>query len=210
MPRPQSYRICFPRFDVPLVPLTNGSTPGTAMVQTLRSSTGTLNSWKEIAQYLDRGVRTIQRWERGLGLPVHRIGKGKRSPVFATVAELNFWFSTVVERSSNPLQLEPTCNRGTGNPRIQSLRQSCLTMRNLSQTMAENCARQRRQAEIAREQMNKLRLRISRAKLKISGPGWELGDLISNYPQPGSTSLAAAPPPSSAIRHGRWRPTSAL
>jgi len=42
-----------------------------------------LNSWKEIATYLSRGVRTVQRWERELKLPVHRIGKGKRSPVYA-------------------------------------------------------------------------------------------------------------------------------
>jgi len=134
------------------------------MVDTLKSSTGTLNSWKEIAQYLDRGIRTIQRWERGLGLPVHRIGKGKRSPVFATASELNFWLSTiVVDRSTKPLQLVPAGIHGSGNPRIQNLRQSCLTMRNLSHTMAENCARQRRQATIAKEQMLKLRSRINRA-----------------------------------------------
>ena len=164
MPRPQSYRICLPRFDLAVVPPTDNTTQRTATMQTLKSSTGTLNSWKEIAQYLDRGVRTIQRWEHGLGLPVHRIGKGKRSPVFATASELNFWLSTVVvERPSKPLQFEPACAHGTGNPRIQSLRQSCLTMRILSHTMAENCARQRRQAEIAREQMTKLRSRISRA-----------------------------------------------
>jgi hypothetical protein len=164
MPHPQTYRFCCPRFDLPLAPPTNGGTQRAAMVQTLKASTGTLNSWKEIAQYLDRGVRTIQRWEHGLGLPVHRIGKGKRSPVFATASELNFWLSTVVEeRPSKPLQLEPTCTHGTDNPRIRSLRQSCLTMRNLSHTMAENCARQRRQAELAREQIDRLRSRISRA-----------------------------------------------
>jgi excisionase family DNA binding protein len=42
-----------------------------------------LNSWKEIAGYLGRGVRTVQRWEQELHLPVHRMGKGRRSPVFA-------------------------------------------------------------------------------------------------------------------------------
>ena len=31
-----------------------------------------LNSWKEIASYLGRSVRTVQRWEREFGLPVHR------------------------------------------------------------------------------------------------------------------------------------------
>jgi len=31
-----------------------------------------LSSWKEISSYLGIGVRTAQRWESELGLPVHR------------------------------------------------------------------------------------------------------------------------------------------
>lgn len=50
-----------------------------------------LNSWKEIAAYLGRGVRTVQRWESDLGLPVHR-PKGKdRSAVVAIAEELDAW-----------------------------------------------------------------------------------------------------------------------
>jgi|SRR5215469_559501 len=56
---------------------------------------GSLNSWKEIAVYLDRGIRTVQRWERELGLPVHRIGKGPRSPVHAFPSELQAWLLRV-------------------------------------------------------------------------------------------------------------------
>src|SRR5215469_686878 len=59
-----------------------------------------LNSWKEIAAYLGRGVRTVQRWEQELQLPVHRIGKGKRSPVFAVVSELKFWMVTSAGRNA--------------------------------------------------------------------------------------------------------------
>ncbi|GEM_PF-2436511 len=54
----------------------------------------TLNSWKEIATYLGRGVRTVQRWERTLGLPVHRIGDRSRGPVFSFQHELNMWMRT--------------------------------------------------------------------------------------------------------------------
>src|SRR5215467_9279935 len=57
-------------------------------------SISTLNSWKEIALYLDRGVRTVQRWEKELQLPVRRIGSGKRAPVYAIVSELKFWIVT--------------------------------------------------------------------------------------------------------------------
>ena len=31
-----------------------------------------LDSWKEIARYLNRDVRTVQRWEETGGLPVYR------------------------------------------------------------------------------------------------------------------------------------------
>ena len=32
-----------------------------------------LDSWKEIGKYLGRDTRTCYRWEKELGLPVHRI-----------------------------------------------------------------------------------------------------------------------------------------
>ena len=31
-----------------------------------------LDSWKDIAHYLNRNVRTVQRWERLEAMPVHR------------------------------------------------------------------------------------------------------------------------------------------
>jgi hypothetical protein len=52
---------------------------------------GILNSWKEIASYLGRGVRTVQRWERDLGLPVRRPHGRKRSTVMALVREIDAW-----------------------------------------------------------------------------------------------------------------------
>jgi hypothetical protein len=51
---------------------------------------GLLNSWKEIATYLGRGVRTAQRWERH-GLPVRRISPGSRSPVIAHAPDIDTW-----------------------------------------------------------------------------------------------------------------------
>lgn len=50
-----------------------------------------LQSWKEIASELRCGVRTAQRWEQELGLPVRRLGKGPRAPVLAFKDELNRW-----------------------------------------------------------------------------------------------------------------------
>jgi hypothetical protein len=50
-----------------------------------------LSSWKEIAGYLGKGVRTVQRWERELGLPVRR-PKGHNSRIIlAYPDELKSW-----------------------------------------------------------------------------------------------------------------------
>jgi hypothetical protein len=50
-----------------------------------------LDSWKEIADYLDREVRTVQRWEKTEGLPVHRHEHQKKSTVYAYTSELDDW-----------------------------------------------------------------------------------------------------------------------
>jgi tetratricopeptide (TPR) repeat protein len=51
-----------------------------------------LDSWKEIAAYLGRSVRTCRMWERKMGLPVHRLDGSPKARVFAYPEELNRWF----------------------------------------------------------------------------------------------------------------------
>ena len=48
-------------------------------------------SWKEIAAYLGRGVRTVQRWEKTESLPVHRHMHDRQGSVYAFRAELDAW-----------------------------------------------------------------------------------------------------------------------
>src|ERR1700749_2423467 len=50
-----------------------------------------LDSWKEIAGYLNRDVTTVQRWEKREGMPVHRHVHDKRGSVYAVPAELDAW-----------------------------------------------------------------------------------------------------------------------
>jgi Tol biopolymer transport system component len=57
-----------------------------------RSPADRLDSWKEIAAFLGRGIRTVQRWEREEGLPVHRLPHEKRGSVFAYRDELSSWW----------------------------------------------------------------------------------------------------------------------
>jgi Tol biopolymer transport system component len=50
-----------------------------------------LESWKEIAGYLNRSVTTVQRWEQEEELPIHRLVHGKGGSVYALTHELNAW-----------------------------------------------------------------------------------------------------------------------
>jgi len=50
-----------------------------------------LDSWKEIAAYLNRDVTTVQRWEKREGMPVHRHQHDKLGSVYASRAELDGW-----------------------------------------------------------------------------------------------------------------------
>src|SRR5882762_11894858 len=50
-----------------------------------------LDSWKEIAAYLNRDVTTVQRWEKREGMPVHRHVHDRMGSVYASCAELDSW-----------------------------------------------------------------------------------------------------------------------
>ena len=52
-----------------------------------------LESWKKIAAYLRRDVRTVQRWEQSNGLPVHRHQRAQRAIPYAYAKELDAWWT---------------------------------------------------------------------------------------------------------------------
>jgi Tol biopolymer transport system component len=53
-----------------------------------------LDSWKKIASYVKRDVRTVQRWERRESMPVHRHLHDKQGSVFAFRSELDTWWES--------------------------------------------------------------------------------------------------------------------
>lgn len=55
-------------------------------------------SWKEIAAYLNKGVRTVQRWEAEFGLPVKRPRERSRGIVHATREDLDRWLNSIWAR----------------------------------------------------------------------------------------------------------------
>lgn len=67
-----------------------------------------LSSWKEIAAYLKRTVRTCQRLEAAMGLPIHRLDGSPKARVFAYASELDAWLSKMVhERERKRRRLLP-------------------------------------------------------------------------------------------------------
>ncbi len=60
-----------------------------------------LSSWKEIAAYLGKGVRTVQRWERELALPVRRPVAHNKRIVIAVPDELNTWLKRQLAPGGN-------------------------------------------------------------------------------------------------------------
>ena len=99
-----------------------------------------LDSWKEIANYLRRSVRTVRRWEREEGLPVHRHHHGKQGTIFALSAEIDEWLSGRSAKPGPPsvVQINPPLRRiaaGT-DPADQPSRPimiAVLPLRNLSE-----------------------------------------------------------------------------
>jgi len=72
-----------------------------------------LAGWKEIANYLRKGVRTVQRYERVLALPIHRPAGKSLAAVVAIPTELDNWVTTSPRQDSRPhrLALDTRTNR---------------------------------------------------------------------------------------------------
>ena len=80
------------------------------------AQTSILTSWKEIAQYIGKGVRTVQRWEGELGFPVRRMQAGRKSSVLAVPGEIDAWVQ------SQRLGEQPGSERTTLLQTVKALR----------------------------------------------------------------------------------------
>ncbi len=115
------------------------------------------HSWKEIATYLNRGVRTVQRWHVDLQLPIHRENARDRSQVFAYKAELDQWLHKCAQTDSC-LDEGPT-----PNPRLTRTVAGSTKLMALASTQREHVAKiAERVAQMV--QREKSRKRISLAQ----------------------------------------------
>ena len=63
-----------------------------------------LSSWKEIAHFFGKGVRTVQRWEKTLNLPIRRPPGAPSNVVLARTSDLEAW----MHRSSGKAAMHET------------------------------------------------------------------------------------------------------
>jgi hypothetical protein len=77
-----------------------------------------LDSWKEIASYLGRGIRTVQRGEREEGLPVHRLVT-RNAPVCPSRRELTAWWESRRRPDSAPTSTIAAASAAPREPRLE-------------------------------------------------------------------------------------------
>ena len=83
-----------------------------------------LDSWKEIASYLKRSVRTVRRWEQKENLPVHRHHHGKQATIYAFREEIDRWLEG--RRVAEPTRQLPAAQA------TQAIKIAVLPLRDLS------------------------------------------------------------------------------
>ena len=79
----------------------------------------TLESWKQIAAYLDRSERTVRRWEATEGLPVHRHEHERQDTVFAYRHEIEAW-SRLRTTCPNPSSVDGADNLPAPTPVVNT------------------------------------------------------------------------------------------
>jgi hypothetical protein len=81
-----------------------------------------LNSWKEIASYLERGVRTVQRYETHFDLPVRHMQGTTRSSVYAFADEIDRWLAVKPFRSEMESEVLSQSKTAISNGVVRSFR----------------------------------------------------------------------------------------
>lgn len=76
---------------------------------------GRLDSWKDIAIYLHREVRTAERWEKRERMPVHRHRHENASSVYAFKHEIDTWLRSRRRAASEPVLKQESLERVTAS-----------------------------------------------------------------------------------------------
>ena len=127
----------------------------------MTSGTGTyskhiLSGWKDIANYLGKGVRTVQRYEEQFRLPVRRPAGRARGSVVATREELDAW--VIASPIRKEFQLKPPGNSPADL--TERFRQRIDQMRSLREQMRELRGEMRELRGEVRDSLSSLQARV--------------------------------------------------
>ena len=131
----------------------------------LRSNTDRLDSWKEIAVYLRREVRTVQLWEKHEGLPVHRHFHKKLGSVFALRSEIEEWKRQVSREDNICADESPALGAVKGNGQRIKIHVLPLRIMNASSERLRLCDAIAAKTIVALEQLDPGRLEVVRANV---------------------------------------------
>jgi len=112
-----------------------------------------LSGWKDIANYLGRGVRTVQRYESQLGLPVRRPAGKPRAAVLATKKEIDAWVAASPIRRSFQLVRPAT---GLPDVNARAIQESLAQMGELRRQMLELRAEMAMSMKLFRKSVDQL------------------------------------------------------
>jgi len=119
------------------------------------NSSHIFSGWKDIAHYLGKGVRTVQRYERELALPVRRPGKKSRGSVVATRTELDAWIAASPVRQEHELQRLSTSQ----NAPVVLIKENLEQMKELQRQMTDLRADMMRVVILLTASVNEIRRR---------------------------------------------------
>jgi len=121
-----------------------------------------LSGWKDIANYLGKGVRTVQRYELELGLPVRRPAGKAQGSVIATRSELDGWVAATAGFLDHP------CSTNAASPvsACASLKKRIAEMEQLAVRTKKLRAELLESRDILFETLERIRGEVSQARIE--------------------------------------------
>jgi hypothetical protein len=136
-----------------------------------------LNGWKEISNYIERGVRTAQRWEAFLGMPVHRPALKDRSAVVAFTDELDRWLSRT---ATDPLD----ANGGASNEVLVRVLRNMSALARQTSVLATHTRTLQEQLRRSRE-IHRYRIASGMVTRPAGAPNPGMGAVLAFRPRKG-------------------------